>query len=43
VIVDDRGEWKRRMVTVGGTFDDGLVEVLSGLDGGERIGRGGTR
>ncbi len=43
VIVDDRGEWKRRMVTVGGTFDDGLVEVLSGLDGGESIGRGGTR
>ena len=43
VIVEDRGEWKRRLVTVGGTFDDGLVEVLSGLQGGERIGRGGGR
>lgn len=43
VIVEDRGEWKRRLVTVGRSLDDGLVEVLSGLAGGERIGRGGTR
>ena len=43
VIVEDRGEWKRRLVTLGGTPENGLVEVLSGLAGGERIGRGGTR
>jgi HlyD family secretion protein len=43
VILEDRGEWKRRTVTVGGTSDDGLVEVLSGLQGGERIGSGAAR
>lgn len=43
VIVEDRGEWKRRLVTLGGTPENGLVEVLSGLAGGERIGRGGAR
>lgn len=43
VVLEDRGEWKRRSVTVGGRSEDGLVEVLSGLEGGERIGRGEPR
>lgn len=36
VRVGDR--WERRLVTTGATAPDGLVEVLSGLAGGETIG-----
>jgi len=36
--IDDR--WQRRLVTTGTRFEDGTVEVLSGLTGGETIARG---
>jgi len=32
------GRFERRLVTTGGRFDDGTVEVLSGLAGGETVG-----
>lgn len=38
VLVDERGTWRRRVVTRGEELGDGAVEVLSGLAGGERIG-----
>lgn len=38
VIVEANGEWNRRLVTIGESFEGGLVEVLSGLSNGERIG-----
>jgi len=36
VLID--GAWRRRLVTTGEAFDDGTVEVLSGLVGGETVG-----
>jgi len=36
VAVDDR--WERRLVTTGLALDDGRLEVLSGLSGGETVG-----
>jgi hypothetical protein len=38
VVVREDTRWTRRMVTTGVAFDDGSVEVLSGLAGGETIG-----
>ncbi|MCC7014802.1 MAG: efflux RND transporter periplasmic adaptor subunit [Planctomycetes bacterium] len=38
VVVEHAGQWKRRLVTLGESFDDGRVEVLSGLAHGERVG-----
>jgi HlyD family secretion protein len=38
VIVEGEDGWRRRLVTTGAGFDDGTVEVLSGLAGGERVG-----
>ncbi|TYT74518.1 efflux RND transporter periplasmic adaptor subunit [Desulfobotulus mexicanus] len=35
VAVEDR--WEKRYVTTGERMDDGMVEILSGLDGGERV------
>ncbi|TWI67788.1 RND family efflux transporter MFP subunit [Desulfobotulus alkaliphilus] len=35
VAVEDR--WEKRYVTTGERMDDGMVEILSGLDGGERL------
>ena len=39
VVVEHDGRWERRLVTTGARGDDGLVEVLSGLAGGETLGR----
>ena len=39
VVVGRDGRWERRLVTTGARGDDGLVEVLSGLAGGETLGR----
>jgi HlyD family secretion protein len=39
VLVRDDGAWRRRLVTTGEAYADGTVEVLSGLDGGETVGR----
>jgi multidrug efflux pump subunit AcrA (membrane-fusion protein) len=38
VLLQGDGSWSRRLITTGGTFPDGTVEVLSGLAGGETIG-----
>jgi RND family efflux transporter MFP subunit len=38
VVVEEDGRWLRRLVTTGVELDDGRVEVLSGLAGGERVG-----
>lgn len=38
VLVGDGGRFERRLVTTGTRFDDGTVEVLSGLVGGETVG-----
>jgi RND family efflux transporter MFP subunit len=38
VLVRDGEAWRRRLVTTGERFDDGTVEVLSGLAGGETVG-----
>lgn len=43
VLLQHDGRWDRRLVTTGARGDDGLVEVLSGLSGGETIGRTGGR
>lgn len=42
VLVREADGWKRRMVTLGAPLDDGAVEVLSGLEGGEALGRGAS-
>ncbi len=42
VVVRQDGRWRRRLVTLGESFDDGVVEVLSGLAGGEVVGTPGT-
>lgn len=38
VLVEDQGEWKRRLVTLGASYDGDSLEILSGLAGGERLG-----
>ncbi len=38
ILVKEGQRWVRRMVTIGRTFSDGGVEVLSGLGGGETLG-----
>jgi RND family efflux transporter MFP subunit len=38
VLVETGGVWQRRLVTTGAASDDGSVEVLSGLAGGETVG-----
>lgn len=39
VVVRDGDGWTRRIVTTGGDLADGRLEVLSGLAGGETVGR----
>jgi RND family efflux transporter MFP subunit len=38
VHVEIDGRWERRMVTTGKYLDDGSIEILSGLAGGEKVG-----
>jgi hypothetical protein len=38
VVVREGERYERRLVTTGQRYDDGSVEVLSGLAGGESVG-----
>lgn len=38
VLVQEDGNWGRRLVTTGADIEGGSVEILSGLDGGETVG-----